>query len=356
MTIHTPVPMPPSDLRLPRHCSFEADDWHILARHWYPVARCEDVHEKGLVAARLLDEPLVVYRSGHEIVVAKDICPHRGVPLTKGSNEDGSGVACSYHGLRFGGAGKCVHVPAHPDNKIPAKFNLATYPVALRYGLVWTCLRPSASSDGPTIPEMAGWDEQGFQRIVCPWIDVLGFAGRQIEGFLDVAHFGFVHADTFGDPDNVVVPPYDVCTTLSGFDAIYDSTVANYPIGNVGRDRPGFLWRRHFKVHLPFVATLEVRYPEDGRLVIMNAASPASARVTRLFCPMARNFDTDLPVQDVYDFNRRVFEEDKHIVESQMPEHLPLDPTLEAHIPADRSSIAYRRGLKGMGLGQFFVA
>ncbi len=34
------------------------------------------------------------------------------------------------------------------------------------------------------------------------------------------------------------------------------------------------------------------------------------------------------------------------MVETQRPERLPLDPTLEAHIPADRSSIAYRRGLK----------
>ena len=88
----------------------------------------------------------------------------------------------------------------------------------------------------------------------------------------------------------------------------------------------------------------------------MNAASPVSARVTRLFAPIGRNFDTDLPVQDVYDFNQRVFEEDKAIVEAQMPECLPLDPMMEAHIPADRSSMAYRRGLRDMGLSRFFIA
>lgn len=38
-----------------------------------------------------------------------------------------------------------------------------------------------------------------------------------------------------------------------------------------------------------------------------------------------------------------------------MPERLPLDLTLEAHIPADRSSIAYRRGLKKQGYGDFFL-
>jgi hypothetical protein len=44
------------------------------------------------------------------------------------------------------------------------------------------------------------------------------------------------------------------------------------------------------------------------------------------------------------------------VVEAQKPECLPLDPKREAHIPADRSSIAYRRGLRGLGLSQFFIA
>ena len=59
---------------------------------------------------------------------------------------------------------------------------------------------------------------------------------------------------------------------------------------------------------------------------------------------------------EVYDFNRRVFEEDRAIVEAQRPECLPLDPLLEAHIPADRSSLAYRRALRDLGLSRFFTA
>ena len=54
-------------------------------------------------------------------------------------------------------------------------------------------------------------------------------------------------------------------------------------------------------------------------------------------------------------FNLRIFEEDRLMVETQRPESLPLDLTLEAHIPADKSSIAYRRGLKKMGFGAFFL-
>jgi phenylpropionate dioxygenase-like ring-hydroxylating dioxygenase large terminal subunit len=345
---------PPSDL--PRNCTFDPPDWRILAQHWYPVALMRDLEQNGLVAATLLDELLVIYRTGEEIVVANDLCPHRGVPLSLGKT-DGVGVRCAYHGLRFAAGGKCDFIPSHPDALIPARLHLRTYPAVVRYGLIWTCLRPAqAAGNGARIPPMPHWDEAAFQQIVCPTIDIFGFAGRQMEGFLDVAHFGFVHLDTFGDQNNLVVPPYAPVRTADGFEVEYRSTVGNYPIGANDRGQAGFEWLRHFRCHVPFVATLTVHFPNEGRLVIMNAASPVSARVTRLFAPIARNVDTDLPVQDVYDFNLRVFEEDKAIVEAQKPECLPLDPRLEAHIPADRSSIAYRRALRDLGLSQIFSA
>ncbi len=301
----------------------------------------------------MLDEPLVIYRAGGDTVVARDICPHRGVPLSMGSQHE-AGVVCAYHGLRFGADGKCNHIPAQPDRSIPDRMRLRTYPVIERYGLIWTCLRPESSN--ASICPMPHRDDAGFQQIVCPTIDIGGFAERQIEGFLDVSHFAFVHTETFGDENNAVVPDYKAERHAEGFSVDYWSSVGNYPIGANDRGRAGFDWLRRFNCHLPFTATLTIHFPDDGRLVIMNAASPVSARMTRLFAPMTRNFDTDLPVQDVYDFNLKVFEEDKAIVEAQMPEWPPLEPDAEAHILADRSSMAYRRGLRERGLSHFFTA
>ena len=341
---------------LPRDCTFDPADWRILAQHWYPIALRRDL-DTGPISAKLLDERLVVYRAGGQIVVAQELCPHRGVPLSIGRYE-GNGVVCAYHGLRFGADGRCNSIPSSPDANIPAKLHLKTYPVIERYGLVWTRLRsnplPDAFAAEPICP-MPHWEDPAFQQIVCPSIDILGFAGRQIEGFLDVAHFAFVHTATFGDASNTAVRPYRPELHGTGFEAKYRSNVGNYPIG-LDRGRDGFEWLRHFNMHLPFTATLTIHFPDDARLVIMNAASPVSARVTRLFAPIARNFDKEMPVQDVYDFNRRVFEEDKAIVETQMPECLPLAPAMEAHIPADVSSIAYRRGLRELGLSRFFTA
>lgn len=343
---------------LPLHCTFAESDWLRLARHWHAVALSSEVGEAPFKAT-LLDEPLVLYRIEGELVVARDVCPHRGVPLSMGSS-DGHGVVCPYHGLRFGAGGRCNRIPASPHQAIPAKMRLNTYAAVERYGLVWVCLArpPLQPGEEADIPPMPHWDDAGFQQVTCPGFDIGGSAARQLEGFIDVAHFAWIHTGTFADPDNQEVPAYTTAPTASGFTADYLSTVGNYPIGVDGKGPipPGFQWLRHFEVHLPFTATLTIHFPTPGqRLVIMNAASPVSKHQTRLFAPIARNFDTDLPVEDVHAFNHRVFEEDRAMVETQKPEYLPLDPLLEVHIPADRSSIAYRRALRDRGYSEFFL-
>lgn len=111
---------------VPRDCTFDAADFAIIARYWYPIALSRELSTAPL-AATLLDEPLVVYRTGDAVVVANDICPHRGVPLSAGTG-DGHSVACAYHRIRYGTDGACVSIPAHPRTKIPARLTLRTYP------------------------------------------------------------------------------------------------------------------------------------------------------------------------------------------------------------------------------------
>jgi hypothetical protein len=48
--------------------------------------------------------------------------------------------------------------------------------------------------------------------------------------------------------------------------------------------------------------------------------------------------------------NDKVFAEDQAIAERQRPEELPLHVDAEPHFAADRTSVAYRRLLKEMGL------
>lgn len=196
---------------------------------------------------------------------------------------------------------------------------------------------------------MPHWDEPGFQQINCPPVDIAGFAGRQLEGFMDVAHFAVIHTATFADPENKAVPAYGPRRIDYGFEAEYWGTVGNYPAGAAHTGPEGFHWLRHFCCTPSFTATLIVHFPGDGRLAIMHAASPVSAGVTRMFAPIARNFDKDIPVADVHEFNARVFEEDRLMVETRQPTLLPLGPAAEVHLQADISSTLYRRLLTEMG-------
>jgi vanillate O-demethylase monooxygenase subunit len=191
---------------------------------------------------------------------------------------------------------------------------------------------------------MAEWDDPDYLPVLPDSVAINAAAGRQVEGFLDVSHFAFVHADSFGEPDNPVVPDYQATKTVRGFVADYLSTVSNYSHEYKHLNPEGFLWRRRFEVFLPFTAKLTVFFPGGGQLHILNAASPVSARKTRLFVPLCRNFDKESPLQATLDFNHQVFAEDIAIVERQFPEDLPR-----------RSQFYYvQKGPRRDGAGQEF--
>jgi phenylpropionate dioxygenase-like ring-hydroxylating dioxygenase large terminal subunit len=342
----------PSVPALPRDCTFSPSDWHALAPFWYPVAHSHEVTSKPL-ATRLLDERVVVYRlSDGSVAAARDICYHRGVPLSLGHVE-GDEIVCRYHGLRYDREGRCTCIPAHPGGAISPRLRLDMYGARERYGLVWVRLVDNGLQE---LPELAEWDDPDYLQVWLDSVDIKAAAGRQVEGFFDVSHFAFIHKENFGEPDNPIVPDYKVTKTARGFVADYISTVSNYAHGYKHLAPSDFRWHRRFDVFLPFTAKLTVTFPGGGRLHILNAASPISARKTRLFVPLCRNFDKDAPIERTLDFNYQVFAEDIEIVEAQCPEDLPLNLHDEAHFPADRSSVTYRNGLAAIGLGRQFTA
>ena len=336
---------------LPRNCTFNQTDWMALAPFWYPVAFSRDILDQPY-AARLLDERLVLFRlSDGSVTAARDICLHRGVPLSLGWLENDE-LICRYHGVRYDQSGRCICIPAEPNASIPSRLKLKTYSTIERYGLVWVRLIDNGEVH---FPDFSEWSDPDYIQVLPESVDIDAASGRQIEGFLDVSHFAFIHTDSFGERQNPEVPDYPIEHLPHGFRADYVSTVSNYPHSMKHLNPDGFQWRRLFEVWLPFTAKLSVTFP-SGQLHILNAACPISARQTRLFVPICRNFDKDAPLQDTLDFNDQVFAEDKAIVEEQYPEDLPLRLQDEVHIAGDKSSIMYRKGLSALGLGRSFTA
>jgi phenylpropionate dioxygenase-like ring-hydroxylating dioxygenase large terminal subunit len=176
---------------LPRGCSFSESDWRALAPFWYPVAFSHEVTDQPY-AATLLDERVVVYRlSDGSLSAARDICYHRGVPLSMGTVE-GDEIICKYHGLRYDRNGRCTCIPAHPNGTISPRLRLDMYSVEERYGLVWVRL----VNNGPLpLPEMKEWEDPDYLNVLPDSVTMEASAGRQVEGFLDVSHFAFIHEE-----------------------------------------------------------------------------------------------------------------------------------------------------------------
>ena len=341
--------------KLPVGCTFSESDWRVLADYWHPVAFSRDV-ASAPVRARLLDVDLVVYRTSKGVVVARNLCLHRGSELTQGHLE-GDELVCAYHGFRYGPEGQCTRIPSQPaSRRISPKVRLLTYPVQERYGLVWTCLSGQPRRGLPDWPEA---EDDGYRWLALEPLDWATSAARQVDNFLDVSHFPFVHANTFGNAAEPEVPEIPVRLTDYGLAYEFDFN-ANNPDASPMEGAQTLVWETSYHVPLPFAVRLWERFPDrvdqEAYHVVFNVAAPVSAKRTRAFFFVCRNFDFDVPAEEILEWEGRIMGEDQVIVEGQRPEELPLDLTEELHVQADRMTIAYRRQLAELGLGADYSA
>jgi len=122
---------------------------------WHPVAAAQNLHAgDNTIATLLYDQPLALWRSASGSVQAwEDRCPHRGVPLSLGRVQ-GDRLACAYHGWQYAAQdGRCVAIPAMPDQSVPGKVCVKSYPVQECQGLVWVQLAQAADDAPPPGPQ-----------------------------------------------------------------------------------------------------------------------------------------------------------------------------------------------------------
>ena len=335
---------------MPRDCTFTAEDWTVLSSYWHPVAFSHDVGATP-IQATLLDQDLVVYRTSSGPVVAKNICLHRGAQLTLG-RLDGDELVCRYHGWRYGADGQCTLIPSQSaDIRISPLAKLFTYPVQERYGLIWTCLSGEPAAELPDWPEA---EDPTYRWLSLPPLEWTTSSAREVDNFLDTSHFGFVHAQTLGRGIDPVVPDIKVERTAAGLEYQYAFEVTN-PADPTG---PKLSRHQYYYLTLPFSVRIWQQYPEkgDGIHLVFNASSPVSARFSRTFFFVCQNHDFDVPEAQILARQSLIMGEDQMVVESQRPEELPLNLHDELHVKADRSTTAYRRALKEIGLGADFTA
>ena len=341
-----------ADATYPKECSFSESDWMALSNLWYPIALEADI-EAEPKKVTLLDVDLVLARLDGAILVARDLCIHRGAPMSMGWVRDGC-LVCPYHGYRYDISGACTFVPSDPRGAINSKLRLLVFRSTVKYGLVWVCLRGEPSNMLP-VWEPEATDPKFFRFTMGPEIWDCS-AGRAIENFIDNAHFSFVHRNTFGLEENAEQgATYDFEVDDQKMIMAFEYQATNpedSPIANANE-----LHRyMHRTLFFPFATRTAIHYPGGRDHIIHINIAPVSARKSQLIVVFTRNFDHDVPVEDLLAWEQKILGEDRVMIENQKPEEIPLDAAAEISVMADKSSVAFRRWLTKLGLGRAFTA
>ncbi|WP_341889896.1 aromatic ring-hydroxylating dioxygenase subunit alpha [Variovorax sp. YR752] len=294
------------------------------------------------VAVRLLGDDVVLWRDESGTPrAAPDRCPHRGTRLSLGRICAGQ-IECPYHGWRFDGAGRCVHIPALPDFTPRATHAVAIFGVIEAHGLLWLHLDPEA-----VLPRFDAETDPKLRKLNVGPYDVATSAPRIVENFLDLAHFGFVHEGWLGDRAHVALDSYRVEPTANGF--VATGCRAWQPQSNRLSSEGSWVDYR-YELTAPYAAVL-TKLPEkqDGyRDEIALFVCPVDEDASRVWFRMALT-DHDSSDEQVRTFQHTIFTQDQPVLESQRPRRLPLSGG-EVHCAADRSSAAYRRFLGEHGI------
>jgi phenylpropionate dioxygenase-like ring-hydroxylating dioxygenase large terminal subunit len=166
----------------------------FLRNLWYFALHSRSLKLGRLVHKTILGEPILLGRSAEgEAFALRDLCPHRGVPLSKGRFVEGT-VECPYHGWRFKPSGQCALIPSlvGEEGVDPGKIHVRKYAVTERNGLVWIYMPEEAgaepTTEAPALPIAAQARPTLIeaQNFPCQ-ID------HAVIGLMDPAHGPFVH-------------------------------------------------------------------------------------------------------------------------------------------------------------------
>ena len=163
---------------------------------WYMAAWAKDVGEAP-VAITILDEPVVIFRSGDAMGALYDVCPHRAVPLSLG-HVAGDTIVCPYHGIAFDAAGSCRRNP-HVKGP-PERLRARAYRVAEKDGIVWLWPGDATAADTATIPDYGWFDTPSEFATGRGYLHIEADYRLLIDNLMDLAHADYIHPNTVGQP------------------------------------------------------------------------------------------------------------------------------------------------------------
>ena len=162
---------------------------------WYVAAWDHDLTAETPIGRVIIDEPVVIYRSGSgRLIALADRCCHRFAPLSLGRVE-GEELRCMYHGLKFDGSGRCTEIPG--QDMIPATACVRAYPVVSKHSWIWVWMGDPAKADESLIPAAVGLDDPNW-TLRSGHMDYEANYLLINDNLTDFTHLSYVHANSFG--------------------------------------------------------------------------------------------------------------------------------------------------------------
>lgn len=312
-----------------------------LDHRWYAVADAASVREAP-VGFELFEVPYVMWRSeDHGLTAVRDRCSHREARLSLGTVENGC-IHCPYHGWVFGGDGRCVRIPSSGSGAaIPPVAHLQPLAIAEHYGLVWFC--PSEPHE--PVPYLGVDHDRAFTRLNTATEIWNCSVTRMIDNMLDVAHFPYTHAGTFGREQEQVVPTFSLRQLDDTFHGYAYSVVVNNTgdakaMSGGGEDVIGLSMSTGFA--LPYSVRSTMSYDNGIEQTLFMTASPMGPDRSYFSFVLWRNDDVSQTGQDIVDFELAVAREDRMMLENLSGE-LPLERGMLADVQSDKASLEWRR-------------
>lgn len=270
-------------------------------QQWYVAATSDEI-DRTLFERRILDEPIVFYRSeAGEPVALAGLCPHRLFPLAQG-RLIGDAVVCGYHGITFDGSGRCLRIPS--QDKIPDTMSVRSYPMHEVGGLVWIWMGAPRSQILDAFPDVSkvGIAAPGFRH---EFNSVRHLAARYqllIDNLMDLSHISFIHAKTV--PDGGYIAKADVQITEEAgvfsvrrkFSQVPADGFVKFLHPDMEGDVDNMLTSDYFGPSLINAGGPYVTKPgEDGQrqMNFIHAITPETPHTTHYFNGVSRNFSLD---------------------------------------------------------------
>lgn len=315
----------------------------MLKNFWY-VAELSSAITQKATQVSLLGQKLVLFRQASgQVVALSDLCIHRGGSLA-GGTIDHDCVRCPYHGWAFGSDGACTSIPANPAGApIPKKARVDAYPVQEKYGWVWVFMGDLPEAERPPLPPFPEFEQPGWKPLWGRFAWNAHYT-RVVENAVDISHTPFVHAGSFGNPNEPEIKDYTVVTS----DVSVAMSTTLRPPAPKGlwkflrkKDRPDV--KAATAVYMPCVSRLDIDLGAF-RFVVIAVHVPVDETTTISHWCQVRNFFTGGWADgDARKRMLKIFREDQPTVESQLPKIVPYDIGQELSVKSDAIQIAYRR-------------